>query len=103
MDVDSFDFKYRNPKKLAKTVVAKMKSAGKGILLLHDIQPVTAKATGLILDGLQAEGFKVVHMTAAFPVTSLPKYDKAIEKNVKGLGTPGSTRPTSSVVKTITQ
>ena len=103
MDVDSFDFRYRNPKKLANVVIKKMKSAGKGILLLHDIQPVTAKATGLILDGLQKEGFKVVHMTAAFPVTSLPKYDKAIEKNVKGLGTPGSTRPTSSVVKTITQ
>ena len=103
MDVDSFDFRYRNPKKLANVVIKKMKSAGKGILLLHDIQPVTAKATGLILDGLQKKGFKVVHMTAAFPVTSLPKYDKAIEKNVKGLGTPGSTRPTSSVVKTITQ
>ena len=103
MDVDSFDFRYRNPKKLAKVVIKKMKSAGKGILLLHDIQPVTAKATGLILDGLQKEGFKVVHMTAAFPVTSLPKYDKLIEKDVKGLGTLGSTRPTSSVVRTITQ
>lgn len=103
MDVDSFDFRYRNPKKLADKVISKMKAAGKGILLLHDIQPVTGKATGLILDGLQKEGFKVVHMTAAFPVKSLPKYDKAIEKNVKGLGRPGANRPTSSVVKTVTQ
>lgn len=103
MDVDSFDFKYRNPRKLAQKVVDKMKAAGKGILLMHDIQPVTAKAILPVLDGLQAAGFKVVHMTAAFPVTSLPKYDKAIEKNVRGLGTPGSSRPTSSVVKTINQ
>ena len=103
MDVDTFDFKYRDPRKLAQKAVEKMKAAGKGILLMHDIQPVTAKAILPILDGLQAAGFKVVHMTAAFPVTSLPKYDKAIEKNVRGLGTPGSSRPTSSVVKTITQ
>ncbi len=103
MDVDTFDFKYRNPRKLAQKAVEKMKAAGKGILLMHDIQPVTGNAILPILDGLQAAGFKVVHMTAAFPVTSLPKYDKAIEKNVKGLGTPGSSRPTSSVVKTITQ
>ena len=101
MDVDSFDFKFRSPKKLANKVIAKLKDKGKGILLLHDIQPVTAKATLLILDKLKAEGFKIVHMTPAFPVESLPEYDKAIEKNVRGLGAPGSTRPTSSVVKTI--
>ncbi len=101
MDVDSFDFKYRSPKKLANKVMAKMKEQGKGILLMHDIQPVTAKALPLILDMLKSEGFKVVHMTAAFPVTSLPEYDKKIEKDVRGLGAPGSVRPTSSVVKTI--
>lgn len=103
MDVDSFDFKYRSPKKLAAKVMAKLKDKGKGILLMHDIQPVTAKAMPLILNMLKSEGFKVVHMTAAFPVTSLPKYDKLIEKDVRGLPTPGSSRPTSSVVKTIKQ
>ena len=101
MDVDSFDFKYRSPRKLTDKVIAKLKDKGKGILLLHDIQPVTAKATLMILDRLKAEGFKIVHMTPAFPVESLPEYDKAIEKNVRGLGAPGSSRPTSSVVKTI--
>ena len=101
MSVDSFDFKFRSPKRLTEKVISKLKSARKGILLLHDIQPVTAKAMPLILDELKANDFKIVHMTAAFPVTSLPKYDKMIEKNVKGLGTPGSNRPTSSVVKTI--
>ena len=101
MDVDSFDFKFRSPKRLADKVMAKLKDAGKGILLMHDIQPVTAKAMPLILNQLKAEGFKIVHMTAAFPVKSLPEYDKAIEKNVRGLGAPGSARPTSSVVKTI--
>ncbi len=103
MDVDSFDFKYRSPKKLAGRVLAKLKANGKGILLLHDIQPVTAKALALILDMLKSEDFRIVHMTAAFPATTLPRYDKAIEKNVRGLGTAGSSRPTSSVVKTIDQ
>ena len=101
MDVDSFDFKFRSPRKLANKVMAKLKENGKGILLMHDIQPVTAKAVPLILNMLKSEGFRIVHMTAAFPVKSLPEYDKAIEKNVRGLGSPGSTRPTSSVVKTV--
>lgn len=103
MDVDSFDFKFRSPKRLADTIMAKLKKNGKGILLMHDIQPVTAKAMPLILNQLKAEGFKIVHMTAAFPVKSLPKYDKVIEKDVRGLGAPGTQRPTSSVVKTIKQ
>ncbi len=101
MDVDSFDFRYRSPRKLADKVIAKLKAKGKGILLMHDIQPVTAKAILPILDKLQQEGFKIVHMTPAFPVESLPEYDKAIEKNVRGLAAPGAGRPTSSVVKTI--
>ena len=101
MDVDSFDFKFRNPRRLVDKIMAKLKDKGKGILLMHDIQPVTAKAVLPLLDRMQAEGFKIVHMTAAFPQESLPEYDKIIEKNAKGLGAPGSTRPTSSVVKTV--
>lgn len=101
MDVDSFDFKYRSPARLAHAVLAKMKKKGKGILLMHDIQPVTSKALPKILSGLQAAGFKVVHLTAAKPVTTLPKYDKEIESKVHGLPVAGTSRPISSVIKTI--
>jgi len=101
MDVDSFDFKFRKPSRLAHAVVRKMTKKGKGILLMHDIQPVTAKAISKILDGLQAAGFKIVHLTAAGAVKTLPQYDKAIEKHVRGLPGVGKARPTSSVVRTI--
>lgn len=101
MDVDSFDFKYRAPARLASVVIEKMKKKGKGILLMHDIQPVTAKAIPRILSGLKKAGFRVVHLTAAKPVSTIAKYDKAIEKHVRGLPLAGTARPTSSVVKTI--
>lgn len=100
-DVDSFDFKYRSPARMARAVVAKMKKKGKGILLMHDIQPVTTKALPRILSGLQAAGFKVVHLKAAAPITTLPEYDKEIAKMVHGLPSAGAARPMSSVIKTI--
>jgi len=101
MDVDSFDFKYRSASRLASAVLAKLKEKGKGILLMHDIQPVTAQSLPRLLDGLADAGFKVVHLTASAPATTLPEYDKSIEKHVRGLPAVGSARPTSSVVKTI--
>ena len=45
--------------------------AGKGILLLHDIQPATALALPEILKELKARGFKIVHVVPATP--DLPK------------------------------
>lgn len=101
MDIDTFDFKYHSPARLVSTAMAKLKKHGKGIILMHDIQPVTAKALPRLLDALKAGGFKVVHLTAAAPVTTLPEYDKKIEKHVRGLPAAGTARPVSSVVKTI--
>ena len=103
-DVDSFDFKYRprSAKRMISRLLRRIERNGnKGIVLLHDIQPVTAKALPQLLDKLKAGGFKIVHMTAKDPVTTVPEYDRMIEKHVKGLPAPGAERPTSSVVKTI--
>ncbi|NEV80801.1 polysaccharide deacetylase family protein, partial [Rhodopseudomonas sp. BR0C11] len=44
---------------------------GKGILLLHDIQPRTVAALPRILQALKAGGYKIVHVVAATP--ELPK------------------------------
>jgi peptidoglycan/xylan/chitin deacetylase (PgdA/CDA1 family) len=101
MDADSFDFKFKSAEELARTAVDKIDRKGKGILLMHDIQPVTAKAVPLILTELKARGYKVVHMRAKTDLKSLPEYDKAIEKDVKGLPTTISDRPTSTVVRTV--
>jgi peptidoglycan/xylan/chitin deacetylase (PgdA/CDA1 family) len=101
-DVDSFDFKFRNPDQLVKTVMDRLEKKGKGILLMHDIQPGTAKAVPHLLAELKAKGYKVVHMRPKFEATTLAEFDAVIEKDVKGLAlTPGSERPTASVVRTI--
>lgn len=101
MDVDSFDFKFRSGEGMVKSVIDKLEKKGKGILLMHDIQPGTAKVLRSLLDELKAKGYKIVHMKAKGELASLAEYDAMIEKDVKGLPTAGSERPTSSVVKTI--
>jgi peptidoglycan-N-acetylglucosamine deacetylase len=100
-DVDSFDFKFRNAEQTVKSVMDRLEKKGKGIVLMHDIQPTTAKAVPLLLAELKAKGYKVVHVKAKGEVKTLPEFDAMIEKDVKGLPTAGSERPTSMVVKTV--
>jgi len=100
-DIDSFDFKIHASDRLVKTVMDKLEKKGKGIILMHDIQPGTAKAVPLLLAELQAKGYKIVHLRAKGEVKTLAEYDAVIEKDVKGLPSPGAERPTSSVVRTV--
>jgi len=98
-DIDSFDFKIRKTKHLINNVMRKLKNRGKGMLLFHDIQPTTAKAMPALLKRLKAGGYKVVHMKAKDALVTLPEVDKQVAKLFGGK--PKSTRPLSSVVKTI--
>lgn len=100
-DIDSFDFKPQTAEHLTKSVMEKLEKRGKGIILMHDIQPHTAKAVPLLLDELKAKGYKIVHVKAKGEVQTLAEYDAAIEKDVKGLPGAGSERPVSSVIKTV--
>jgi peptidoglycan/xylan/chitin deacetylase (PgdA/CDA1 family) len=101
MDVDSFDFKFRNAEQMVKDTMAKLDKKGKGILLMHDIQPVTAKAMPALLDALKASGYKIVHVKPKAPVATIAEYDALIEKDVKGLPGAGADKPTASIVKTV--
>jgi peptidoglycan/xylan/chitin deacetylase (PgdA/CDA1 family) len=100
-DIDSFDFKPQTPENLVKSIMGKLEKKGKGIILMHDIQPHTAKAIPLLLAELKKGGYKIVHMKASTELKTLAEYDAMIEKDVKGLPSPGSERPVSSVVKTV--
>ena len=51
-DIDSFDFKIKNSKRLVRGVMRKLKKRKKGIILMHDIQPVTVKALPDLLTAL---------------------------------------------------
>lgn len=100
MDIDSFDFKHRNPEKVIDSVMGKITKKGKGIILMHDFQKSTAKAMPKLLKQLKEKGFRVVHLTAKGPAVSIAKYDKAIEEEFAG--PMANAKPLSSVVKTIT-
>jgi len=100
-DLDSFDFKLRKPEQVIKSVMSKLEKRGKGIILMHDFQRHTAEAMPELLRQLRAGGYKVVHMVAHAPVTTLPQYDDMVRQQDKLSVT--NTRPVSSVVKTISE
>jgi peptidoglycan/xylan/chitin deacetylase (PgdA/CDA1 family) len=100
-DVDSFDFKYHDPKKVMNLIFKGLEKKGKGIILMHDFHKETAALLPDILKRLKTEGYKVVAMRAKTPVKSLPQYDEQLMKDAK-LPTL-SQRPVSSVVTDVSQ
>ena len=100
-DIDSFDFKGGKADALVKRVMANLDKRGKGIILMHDIQPHTAAAIPALLKQLKAGGYKVVQMTAKAPIQTLPEFDELVAKDMQGMPTALSDRPLNSVVKTI--
>jgi peptidoglycan/xylan/chitin deacetylase (PgdA/CDA1 family) len=100
-DMDSFDFTMRKPEQVVKSVMAKLQKHGKGIVLMHDFQHATAEALPELLNQLKANGYKIVHMKAKEPVKTIAQYDEMLAKEIK-LPTV-SDRPTSSVVRTISE
>jgi len=100
VDLDTFDYKFRNPDQFVKQAIDRLERKGKGIILMHDVQPVTAKALPRLLAEIKAKGFKVVHLKPKAQVKTLAQYDAVIEKDMKGMAA-GHERPMSSVVRTI--
>ena len=100
-DIDSFDFKRTSSQRLVKHIMKLLDKRGKGILLMHDIQPHTAKAMPDLLKALKENGYKVVQLTAKEPVKPLPEYDELVAKDMKGMPTALTDRPMNSVVRTI--
>ncbi len=98
-DMDSFDFKMRRPEQVIKSVEAKLKKRGKGIILMHDFQHATSEAIPTILKWMKDNGFKVVQVVGKTPVEPLPQYKEMVLKEMGG-GL-AEARPMSSVVKTI--
>jgi peptidoglycan/xylan/chitin deacetylase (PgdA/CDA1 family) len=98
-DIDSFDFKIHKPELVIKSVMTKLEKHGKGIILMHDFQHATAEAMPELIRQLKAGGYKVVHVVARSPVTTLQKYDDMIAQQDKL--SVNNSRPVSSVVRTI--
>jgi len=53
--VDTLDWKAHNPDRLRKKVISMIKHDGGGVVLMHDVKPITARIIGDVLDDLEAE------------------------------------------------
>jgi peptidoglycan/xylan/chitin deacetylase (PgdA/CDA1 family) len=100
-DMDSFDFTMRKPEQVIKSVMGKLEKHGKGIVLMHDFQRATSEAVPELFNQLKAAGYKIVHMVPKAPIQTIAEYDEMVMKENK-LPTVSS-RPTESVVRTITE
>jgi peptidoglycan/xylan/chitin deacetylase (PgdA/CDA1 family) len=101
-DIDTFDFKIHKPEDVVKSAMTKLAKNGKGIVLMHDFQHGTGEALPELLRQLKAGGYKIVHMVAKQPVTTVSKYDDMVRAQDK-FSNANNTRPQSSVVKTINE
>jgi peptidoglycan/xylan/chitin deacetylase (PgdA/CDA1 family) len=67
VDLVADDWTHIKSQEVARRAINRLEARGKGILLLHDIQPATAIALPDILKELKARGFKIVHVVPATP------------------------------------
>jgi len=102
-DVDSFDFRSKDPDQVVNTVMTGLDKKGKGIILMHDFQKNTALALPTLLRRLKAGGYKVVAMKAKGTLDTLPEYDAMVGQDPKLPTTMTNARPISSVIQTVSQ
>ncbi|MGQ0457497.1 MAG: polysaccharide deacetylase family protein [Hyphomicrobium sp.] len=80
IDVDSKDYLTRSALDVQRRIMAQLNAKGKGIILMHDIQPSTVGAISSLLEELRRRGFKVVHVIPKAPLTTISDYDAAAER-----------------------
>jgi peptidoglycan/xylan/chitin deacetylase (PgdA/CDA1 family) len=65
VDVLADDWRRISADEIVRRALSRIESRGKGMLLLHDIQPATALALPVLLRELKERGYKVVHVVQA--------------------------------------
>ncbi len=65
VDFTGDDWTRISAQEVTRRVINRIEARGRGILLLHDIQPATALALPEILSELKARGFQIVHVVPA--------------------------------------
>ena len=66
-DFPADDWRHISSSRVYDLAIKRIEAKGKGILLLHDIQPRTVAALPRILQELKARGYHIVHVVAATP------------------------------------
>jgi peptidoglycan/xylan/chitin deacetylase (PgdA/CDA1 family) len=83
IEVDSTDYRTRDPAAVQRTVMNQLALHHKGIILFHDIQPSTARALPGILALLKAHGYRIVHLVPKAQATTLPDFDAMAQKEAQ--------------------
>src|SRR5262245_31551197 len=78
IDIDSFDWRSRNPPNIVHRVMARLERRGRGIVLLHDTYPSTAAAIPVLLKELKLKGYHVVHLRPTAAVKALAGFDPPV-------------------------
>lgn len=66
-DFPADDWRHITPAQVIHYALSRIEAKGKGVLLLHDIQPRTQAALPVILRELKTRGYHIVHVVAATP------------------------------------
>jgi hypothetical protein len=82
IDLDSKDFRTRDPGTVHRRVMGDLARAKKGIILFHDIQPSTARALPSLLADLKAKGYRVVHLQPKAEATTMPEFDVVAQREL---------------------
>jgi peptidoglycan/xylan/chitin deacetylase (PgdA/CDA1 family) len=61
------DWRHVSPSRVYDLAIKRLEARGKGILLLHDIQPRTVAALPRILHEIKVRGYRIVHVVPATP------------------------------------
>lgn len=65
IDVDGDDWRRITPEQVVERVMSRLDARGKGIVLLHDIQPRTVAILPELLRRLKAKNYRIVHVVPA--------------------------------------
>ena len=75
IDIDSKDYRTRDPSAVQRKVMADLQRQRKGIILFHDIHYSTARALPGLLAELKAKGFRVVHIQPKGELATVAEFD----------------------------
>ena len=65
IDIDTEDWTFITEERLIELTMKRLEAEGKGILLMHDIKPLTARVLPMLLAELKRKDFRIVHVVPA--------------------------------------
>jgi len=95
IDVDSKDYRTRNPEAVHRKVMTDLARAKKGIILFHDIQPSTARALPGLLADLKAKGYRIVHLQPKAGATTMAEFDATAQQELERRQAMAASQPLS--------